>query len=112
MLKRRQPSRFVVFSRSRRWKKGIGVWGFEGIEVGSLASSVRPISTYSVTISLLLDDKKGEREYARIPVSTDQGGVGEGRFMDALVGCCRTMTVELTQLGNTIDGVSSVGSKL
>ena len=27
MLKRRQPSRGVVFKRSRRWKKGIGVVG-------------------------------------------------------------------------------------
>ena len=27
MLKRRQPSRGVVFKRSRRWKKGMGVVG-------------------------------------------------------------------------------------
>ena len=31
---RRQPSRFVVFRRSRRWKKGIGESGFDGMGAG------------------------------------------------------------------------------
>ncbi len=34
MLKRLQPSRLVVFSRSRRWKKGTGDVGFEKMGVG------------------------------------------------------------------------------
>lgn len=35
----RHPSRFVVFSRSRRWKKGIGDVGFAGIGNGSFETS-------------------------------------------------------------------------
>jgi len=34
MLKRLHPSRLVVFSCSRRWKKGTGEVGFEGTGVG------------------------------------------------------------------------------
>ena len=42
--KRRHPSRFVVFSRSRRWKKGTGDVGFVGIGNESLDTSVSFIS--------------------------------------------------------------------
>lgn len=37
--KRRHPSRFVVFSRSRRWKKVTGDVGFAGIGNASLDAS-------------------------------------------------------------------------
>lgn len=39
MPKRRHPSRFLVFSNSRRWKKGIGDVGLVGIGNESLETS-------------------------------------------------------------------------
>jgi hypothetical protein len=41
MPKRRQPSRLVVFRRSRRWRKGIGVvGGVVGAGVGRVERTV------------------------------------------------------------------------
>ena len=40
MLKRFQPSRLVIFRRSRRWKKGTGEAGFEGTGVGRVDRTV------------------------------------------------------------------------
>ena len=42
--KRFQPSRLVVFRRSRRWKKGIGEVGFEGTGVGRAERATLGIS--------------------------------------------------------------------
>jgi hypothetical protein len=39
--KRRQPSRGVVFRRSRRWKKGMGDWGFVGMEIEAVERARR-----------------------------------------------------------------------
>lgn len=42
--KRRHPSRFVVFRRSRKWKKAIGDVGFVGGRAGNLESSTIGVS--------------------------------------------------------------------
>ncbi len=39
MSKRRHPSRFVVFSRSRRWKKGTGEEEFSSMGKGKVDST-------------------------------------------------------------------------
>lgn len=57
MPKRRHPSRFVVFSCSRRWKKGIGDVGFAGFGNGSLDTSV---------FSLVLDCRRVSPRYSKI----------------------------------------------
>lgn len=82
MWKRHQPSRLVVFRRSRRWKNGIGLVGtVEGGGVGRVASTVCGVSTSS-QFGRWLSLWCGRCSEVRLPASTDQGFDGAGSFGD------------------------------
>lgn len=76
----RHPSRFVVFSRSSRWKKGTGDVGFAGIGNGSLETSIFLSALDYSHISPSRSRAWGRKKYS--PAFTDHGSLFAASVVD------------------------------
>ncbi len=103
MSKRFQPSRLVVFRRSRRWKKGIGEVGFEGTGVGRAERAAWGVGMGLYRLSrryhaglekvvyLILETMASKMRHFQLSLSLDDGRL--------VVSCCSPSTQFLGLVG-------------